>query len=216
MLSFRAFLVGLSLWGFCPLLLHRNRVTVRYSTWLCIGYLNTFSMVMNGEKITANPTLTIWSKKSKNIQSKGVGWLTDFYNSFTLDILLKNQKISQKLFSGRLNSIGLKSQKVKEHEMQEFTNNSTTLDLELMNLLRRENFYYSFMLNDKWIGDEMGTWMSWQFPRCHPNGVKMTIITLIRKLCDWKSWSCSCCQSSWSCRDTAKNLSEFPSFPGHY
>ena len=33
--------------------------------------------------------------------------------------------------------------------MQEFTNNSTTLDLELMNLLRRENFYYSFMLNDK-------------------------------------------------------------------
>ena len=208
MLSFRAFLVGLSLWGFCPLLLHRSRVTVRFSTWLSIEYLNTFSIVRNVEKLLLIYIL------SKSTQSKGVGWPTQSNNNFTLDIFLI--KSSQKLFSGRLNSIGLKSQKVKEHEMQEFTNNSTTLDLELMNLLRRENFYYSFMLNDKWIGDEMGTWMSWQFLRCHPNGVKMTIITLIRKLCDWKSWSCSCCQSSWSCRDTAKNLSEFPSFPGHY
>ena len=91
---------------------------------------------------------------------------------------------------------------------------------KLMNLLR-ENFYYSFMLNDKWIGQKWALCegMIQQFWRCHPNGVKMTIITPIRNF-DWKSWkSCTgtaCCQSSWSCRDTAKNLSEFPSFPGHH
>ena len=117
----------------------------------------------------------------------------------------------------------LGGQKVKEHEMQDLPTSHSILYFgpwKLMNLLR-ENFYYSFMLNDKWIGQKWALCegMIQQFWRCHPNGVKMTIITPIRNF-DWKSWkSCTgtaCCQSSWSCRDTAKNLSEFPSFPGHH